>query len=98
MADNAKLNIEVAYATVQRQVVIKLAVGAGMTLIEALLLSGIQNEFPEVDFETATKGIFSKIEGNDYVLQDNDRVEIYRPLRITPRQARSRRAAKGTKR
>ena len=95
------IEVEVAWATPDRQRIISLRVPPGTTAWEAVEQSGITDEFPEIDLETALMGIFSrKLDGKrapapkDYVLKSRDRIEIYRPLRITPMEARKLRAAK----
>ena len=88
------ISIEVAYAAMDDQVLISLHVPLGTTVMQAIELSAIKDQFPDVDFGTATKGIFSKLTENDYVLVDLDRVEIYRPLVLNPREARRQRAKK----
>lgn len=99
--DQPLIDVEVAYATPARQLIIPVKVPLGTTAYEAVLLSGIQNEFDGIDPEQDTMGIFSKLldgktrpEPRDYVLQSRDRVEIYRPLLIDPKQARRKRAVK----
>lgn len=101
---NALLEVEVVYASPDRQRLISLRVPLGATALEAVQLSGIVGEFPEIDIEKASFGIFSKpLDGRgnptaaEYVLQPRDRVEIYRPLLIDPMQARLRRAARAKK-
>lgn len=95
------IEVEVAWATPEFQRIVSLQVPRGTTALEAVEQSGITDEFPAIDLETAVLGIFSrKLDGNrapapgDYVLKPRDRIEIYRPLRITPMEARKLRAAK----
>lgn len=97
----AGIEVEVAWATPDRQRIVSLKVPRGTTAWEAVKQSGITEEFPEINLETAAMGIFSrKLDGKrapaprDYVLKPRDRIEIYRPLRITPMEARKLRAAK----
>jgi putative ubiquitin-RnfH superfamily antitoxin RatB of RatAB toxin-antitoxin module len=102
--DNAltdKLPVEVAYARPDRQLIIELDVEQGTTAMQAVKQSGICEEFPEINLATDPMGIFScLLDGKDYplaeeyVLQKMDRVEIYRPLQIDPKQARAARAEK----
>jgi len=94
-----EINVEVAYATPQRQEIVALRVVVGTTASEAVLASGILDAFPEIDIDTQPMGIFSRpLNGKgkplpqEYVLQAGDRVEIYRPLQIDPKQARLERA------
>lgn len=98
---NALLEVEVVYASPDRQRLIGLRVPLGTTALEAVRRSGILEEFPEIDMGEASFGIFSRpLDGRsnpaaeDYLLQPHDRVEIYRPLLIDPKQARLRRAAR----
>ncbi|MFM1896750.1 MAG: hypothetical protein RLZZ385_1824 [Pseudomonadota bacterium] len=93
--------VEVACATPARQIILSLQVPVGTTALEAVHRSGIHLEFPELDIDTRPLGIFSQpLDGrtlplpDEYVLQARDRVEIYRPLLIDPKQARLARAKK----
>ena len=99
--DIETINVEVVYATSERQLVIALEVAAGTTAFEAAEKSNIVDEFPEIKLSTIPMGIFSKpLDGKgrptpqEYVLRDRDRVELYRPLIIDPKQARLARAEK----
>lgn len=88
------IHIEVACALPERQVVEAMAVPVGCTARAAVLQSGLAAEFPALDFAQLALGIYSKAVADDYVLQDGDRVEIYRPLLLDPKEARRQRAAK----
>lgn len=99
--DNGLLQVEVVYASADRQRLLALRVPLGTTALEAVRRSGILAEFPEIDIDQLSVGIFSKLlDGRsnptaaEYLLQPCDRVEIYRPLLIDPKQARLRRAAR----
>lgn len=104
MADKEKprlIDVEVAYATPERQEIIALQVPVGTTAYEAVLSSGIVDNFPQINLDKDPMGIFSQpMDGRklplavEYVLENRDRVEIYRPLEIDPKQARLERAAK----
>ena len=98
---NKMIDVEVAYATPEKQQIIALQVSEGTTALEAAEQSGITKLFPNIDLANDPMGIFSELmDGKklplpaDYVLQNRDRVEIYRPLIIDPKQARLARAAK----
>jgi len=94
MADN--IQVEVAYALPQKQKIFKLSVEQGTTMLEAVRRSGVESEFPDLNLDDAKYGIFGKAvrTPESEVLRDGDRVEIYRPLIIDPKQARANRAAK----
>ena len=101
MAKKELIPVEVAYALPSRQQIIELQVPSGTTAFEAVKKSGITAQFPEIDIENAKMGIFGKTLGTkglkppkDQVLERMDRVEIYRPLIIDPKEIRRRRAEK----
>lgn len=90
------VTVEVVYALPQQQKVISLQVSPQTTLFEAILLSKMTSYFPEINLETASVGIFSKLEKSPKtrLVQDGDRIEVYRPLLVDPKEARKTRAAK----
>jgi uncharacterized protein len=88
------IQLEVAYATPQRQVVIPLEVADGSTVTQVIECSGILLQFSELDVMTMAVGIFSKPVKLDHPVQFGDRVEIYRPLLIDPKQKRRVKAQK----
>ncbi|MDC1529095.1 RnfH family protein [Gammaproteobacteria bacterium] len=99
------INVEVAFVLPQRQMIISLRVAKDCTALEAVKQSAIDKKFPGVDFTDAAMGIFSRpLNGIDlpkpeqYVVKENDRVEIYRNLLKDPKQARLDRVQKKTQR
>jgi putative ubiquitin-RnfH superfamily antitoxin RatB of RatAB toxin-antitoxin module len=88
--------VEVAYALPNKQKIIKLDVPEGSTVFQAAVLSSIDAEFSGVDLETSNMGIFGKVVKNPKTqeIKQGQRVEVYRPLLIDPKQARLNRAAK----
>lgn len=101
LESSATIAVEVAYATPEKQLIIPLEVPVGTTALDAVRLSGIARKFPAIDLDNDPMGIFSNpLNGKDwplpadYSLQPSDRVEIYRPLQIDPKQARLARANK----
>ena len=101
MADSPAIDVEVAYALPDKQKIISLKVPEGTTAMEAVELSGIDKEFPDIDLATAKMGLFGKHLGTkgmekpeDYCVKSKDRIEIYRPLLIDPKEIRRRRAEK----
>ena len=90
------IEIEVVYAAVDRQVLRTLSVPEGATVREAVLKSGIGDEFPELDLNECPLGIFGKVVADPQVhlIQVGDRIEIYRPLLADPKEVRRLRAAK----
>ena len=89
------INVEVAYALPDRQVIIPVDVDAGTTIGGAIVQSGIMMQFPELDIEHSAVGIFGKVATMTTVLAEGDRVETYRPLIADPKEVRRKRAAEG---
>ncbi len=83
----ASLSVEVVYALAEAAEAVRLSLPPGATLRDAVVASGLP-----VDLEKQAFGIFGKRVGIDHPLAEGDRVEIYRPLRIDPKEARRRRA------
>lgn len=84
--------IEVTYALPHIQVLKKLTVPADCTVEQAIILSGILDQFTDIDLTTNKLGIFGKLTQRDTRLHPHDRIEIYRPLIIDPKDARRIRA------
>lgn len=90
----ARLAVEVAYARAPAPVVIALQVPEGATLREAIERSGLLRQCPEIDLARCGVGVFGRSRGLDERVADGDRVEIYRPLPLDPRERRRRAARK----
>lgn len=85
------LEIEVVYGLPSKQVLKKMNVQNGCTAREAVCQSGLDEIFSELDLQTAPLGIFGKSVKDETLLRDKDRIEIYRPLLIDPKEARRKR-------
>ena len=90
------IDIEVAYATPEQQLILQVVVPIGTDLRSAVVLSGIIQAFPELDLNRVPLGLFGRKVAQPEVVAvtAGDRIEIYRPLIIDPMQARLNRAAK----
>ncbi len=89
------IDVEVAYARDDRQVILPVNVPVGTTAEQAILFSGILEQFPEIDLASNKIGIFSKLSKPVTELKAGDRVEIYRPLIADPKEVRRKREAEG---
>lgn len=87
-----KMRIEVAYALPDRQEIITIDVDEGCNIQSAIEKSGILQRFPEIDLTLQKVGVFSKRRELSDLLEPGDRVEIYRPLTIDPKDLRRVRA------
>ena len=90
--NGAPLKIEIAYAEPQRVIVKTLSLPAGSCVADALRLASLDPDFTGVDLENSAHGIFGRLTRTEQVLQDGDRIEIYRPLATDPKLARRARA------
>ena len=64
----------------------------GATVAEAIATSGLAGQFPGLDFGELQAGIWGKPVERACPVRDGDRVELYRPLEMDPREARRLRA------
>ena len=94
---STKTQIEIAYATPQKQVILEREVETGTRARDAVKASGIEQHFPEIELDSCDIGVFGKAVADDYELGDGDRIEIYRPLIADPKEVRRQRAAMGLK-
>ena len=86
------ITVEVAYASVSKQVVLQLHIPNQTTVSQAIQLSGILSQFPEIDLQKQKTGIFGQLVNLDQTVCKGDRIEIYRPLKTDPMDARRQKA------
>jgi hypothetical protein len=91
---DAPLQIEIAYAAVepQRVIVKVLHLPRGSRVADALRVVALDPDFIGVDLANSPLGIFGRLTRTDHILQQGDRIEIYRPLAADPKVARRERA------
>ncbi|MBL0731193.1 RnfH family protein [Piscinibacter sp. HJYY11] len=89
MANAEPLAIELAYSPkpgkVERWA---LRLPAGSRVEDAILQSGVLTVHPELVLETLSVGVWGALRALDHPLRDRDRVEVYRPLKVDPKEAR----------
>jgi len=78
------MKISVTYAEPKSQKWIELDVPDETTAEEAIQLSGLLDMFPEIDLNENKFGVFGKVVKPVQVLNEGDRVEIYRPITADP--------------
>jgi len=86
------ISVQIVYALPDYQRVIEMQCKVGTNIKALIKLSGICEEFPEIDLNKYTVGVYGYRQPLDYVLNHLDRLEIYRPLKISPTDARRLRA------
>jgi putative ubiquitin-RnfH superfamily antitoxin RatB of RatAB toxin-antitoxin module len=78
------MRISVTYAESRRQRWIDIDVPDETCAEEAIRLSGLLDEFPEIDLQENKLGIFGKVVKAAQPLKEGDRLEIYRPITADP--------------
>ena len=86
------ISVEVVYALPEKQYQLYVKVEQGSTVEEAILTSGRLELRREIDLATNKVGVYSRPVKLDDVLQEGDRIEIYRPLIADPKELRRQRA------
>ena len=92
---DSDLEVEFVFAQTDRQVLKTLKVPEGSTVGDVINHSRIENEFPDIDMAGFATGIWGREVSRELRVQAGDRVEIYRPLEIEPREARRQLASMG---
>lgn len=82
------LHIELAYSPAPRRVLaLSITLPAGSTVADALRASGWL-EACGLAIDALHCGVWGRVQALDHVLRDGDRVELYRPLTVDPKEAR----------
>jgi len=91
------IHIEVVLAMPEKQELVALDLTEGATVADAIEQSGIAAMFDDFDLDASKVGIFGQKVALTQALSDGDRVEIYRPLLVDPKEVRRQRALKQAK-
>lgn len=99
MGAETGIEVEVAFALPDRQRIVTLVVPPGTCARQAVVLAGLERHFPDLPaatFAEADLGIFGQLlrDPEGHRLREGDRIEVYRPLEIDPKEARARRAGR----
>ncbi len=87
-----QINIEVAYALPDEQVILTLEVPDDCLVEDAIKRSGILEKYPQINLANDKVGIFGKICKLGASLRNKDRIEIYRKLIADPKESRRQKA------
>lgn len=92
LSASTQLTVTLVYSPAARQVrEWTLSLAAGATVAQALADSTLREEFPELEKNRLVVGVWGLKAGLDQRLNDQDRIEIYRDLRVDPKVARRER-------
>ena len=90
-----QIHVELALALPAKQVLIALTVPSGSTVSDVISASPLARRFPDIPVADLAVGIWGRVVKRDHPVRDGDRIEIYRPLQIDPREARRQLAQAG---
>ena len=88
------IRVEVAYALPTQQFLRALTLPREATVRSAIEASGVLALFPAIDLAVDRVGVWNRVAALDAPLRDGDRVEIYRPLQVDPKEVRRQRAVR----
>ncbi|PHM46293.1 RnfH family protein [Xenorhabdus mauleonii] len=88
----SEINIEVVYALPERQYLFNVKLSQGSTVEQAIVASGLLTLRNDIDLTKNKIGIYSRPAKLSDILEEGDRVEIYRPLIADPKEMRRKRA------
>ena len=87
-AEAPRLQVEVVYCAAPGQVdLVALSLPEGSCLQDAVEASGLCTRHA-LDAATLKAGIWGRVQPPQTLLREQDRVELYRPLRVDPKEAR----------
>jgi putative ubiquitin-RnfH superfamily antitoxin RatB of RatAB toxin-antitoxin module len=97
----AELRVSVVFSPRAGEVdEVELVLPSGATVADAIAASGMQSRHPQHELATMPVGLWGAFCERSDALRDRDRVELYRPLKVDPKEARRQRqqAQRGARR
>lgn len=92
---NVSVRVTVVYSPAARQVAeVSLVLTTPCRVLDALQQSGLLVQWPDIDRCDTVIGVWGRKARLDDLLRDQDRIELYRPLRVDPKVARRERFVK----
>ena len=86
------MKVEVVYATKKQQALVEVELASGSTISQAIQKSTLLSQYAELVLGELKVGVFSKRKSINDEVYEGQRIEIYRPLEIGPKEARRLRA------
>lgn len=87
-----KIVVEVVYAYPERYFLKKLTLENPITIQNAIVQSGVLEKYTEIDLRQNKVGIFSRTTKLTDMVENGDRIEIYRPLIADPKEIHRKKA------
>ena len=95
VSDTQKIVVEVVYAYPEKYFYKKIELDNPLSIQNVILQSGVLQKYTEIDLRENKVGIFSRPAKLTDMVENGDRIEIYRPLIADPKEVRKQRAAEG---
>jgi putative ubiquitin-RnfH superfamily antitoxin RatB of RatAB toxin-antitoxin module len=89
------IEVEVVFALPEKQSLRTLLVAAGTSVAEVVAKSGLLEALPDDRLAEMTLGVWGREVEKNRIVKAGDRIEIYRPLELDPREARRQLALTG---
>ncbi len=86
--DSGNLRVDVVHATPALQKTVSLRVARGTTVRDAAMASNLDRYFQGLDLARVALGIWGRAVADQVPVKNGDRVELYRPLPMDPRELR----------
>lgn len=80
--------VTVVYASADARHVLHVELQSGATIEQAIDASGLLSLAPELHRGALDVGIWNRVARLDAVVRAGDRIEVYRPLTVDPKEAR----------
>ena len=93
-----QINVSLVYATAEKQWIHEARVARGTSAAELIDDSGFMGMIESLSnkqIDALDIGVFSQKVAHDYLLEEGDRLEIYRPLTADPKEVRRQLALMG---
>ena len=84
--------VTVVYAGPERRLVLQVDVDDGVTIEEVIISSGLLSLEPGLHLKHLIVGVWNRAARLEQRVREGDRIEIYRPLQVDPKEARRIRA------
>jgi len=89
------IEVQIVYVLKQKFWQKRLTIARGSTPMDVIQHSGLLNEFQELDISELSYGVYSQRVDQNYLLNNGDRLEVYRPLIADPKTVRRELAKAG---
>lgn len=91
----SEFEVEVVFALPQKQFLLTVLVEGGETVAEVIVRSRLMETFPDYSLAELALGVWGREVEENRIVKAGDRIELYRPLELDPREARRQLALTG---